>query len=91
MEHVFQLEMLTPTTAQRWDDVQSLEVPAETGRLTVLAHHMPLVCLLRAGRVTLRTAAGKREERDILSGWLQVRPDGVRLLTERATQTAPPK
>ena len=46
----FKLEIVTRDAGYPPREVTSLNVPAARGRLTVLARHQPLVCMLQAGR-----------------------------------------
>jgi F0F1-type ATP synthase epsilon subunit len=80
----FELEILTPDRAAPPRPVESLSVPAEGGRLTVLSRHQPLVCLVRAGAVHITAADGQREHWTVGPGTLRVARDRVTLLTERA-------
>ena len=83
------LEMVTPTGALPPRAVQFLDVPAEGGRLTILARHQPMVCLLRAGTVVARDAEGAEEQWTIRSGTLTVERGGVTLLTRHLAPIPP--
>ncbi len=41
-------------------DARSVTIPAERGQMTVLAHHEPLITLLKEGIITVRTEAGEQ-------------------------------
>jgi F-type H+-transporting ATPase subunit epsilon len=83
--NAFRLEIVSPDTAYPARDVAALDVPAAGGRLSVLARHQPLVCLLEAGTVRLRSADGVVEEWTIEGGSLRVASDMVTLLVRRLT------
>lgn len=36
-------------------EADSVTIPAESGQMTVLAHHEPIITLLREGAITVRT------------------------------------
>ena len=52
----FKMEIVTPDRHYPERDVTFLDVPAEQGRLTVLAGHEPLICGLCDGLLRLRVA-----------------------------------
>jgi len=82
--NTFSLAIVTPARSHSVREVVSLEVPGEEGRLTILAHHEPLVCLLRPGVVHIRTSEGDPDDWIIEGGTLTVAPDSVTLLTRDA-------
>ena len=88
--NTFQLEIVTPDRADPVRDVAAIEVPAEGGRLTVLAGHQPLVCLLRPGILRIRPPAGAPEEWRVAGGTLTVAPERVTVLTREASAASRP-
>lgn len=54
----FRLSIVTPDIAYPTRDVESLDVSAEEGRLTVLARHQPMICLVRAGDLRIGIPGG---------------------------------
>ena len=91
----FTLEIVTPGEARPPREVAAVEVPAEEGRLTVLAGHQPLVCTIRAGRVRVRDASGENRIWRVGAGTLTVDPGRATLLVagaaeETAAGTEPP-
>jgi F-type H+-transporting ATPase subunit epsilon len=88
--NTFAFEIVTPAQAHPAREVVSVDAPGEDGRLTIMARHEPLVCLLRAGPVNIRTAEGGQETWSVAGGALAVRPDGVTLLTTEARIEPPP-
>jgi F-type H+-transporting ATPase subunit epsilon len=50
----------------------SLSVPGAEGDMVVLAHHEPIVALLRGGTITLLTETGDVKQFPITSGVLEV-------------------
>ena len=81
----FTLEIVTPDGTEPVRHITSLGVPAEDGRLTLLAHHQPLVCLLRKGTLVVGNEDGTKETRDIDEGTMRVTRDGVTLLLRGLT------
>lgn len=89
----FPLEIITPYAVPFSQPVTFLDVPTARGRLTILAHHEPLVVLLHQGVVRIRPAQspaqGASEQKwNIAEGILRVERDKVTLLTTRAQQTS---
>jgi F-type H+-transporting ATPase subunit epsilon len=53
-------------------DVTLLAVPSQLGATTILAHHEPLIALLKKGTVTLVDDSGNTREYHIDGGVLEV-------------------
>jgi len=82
--NTFPLTIVTPAEARPARDVISVDLPGEEGRLTIMAHHEPLVCLLRQGVAQIRTSEGDPQDWVIEGGTLTVSLDSVTLLTRDA-------
>jgi F-type H+-transporting ATPase subunit epsilon len=80
----YSLTVLTPEGPVYSGDVVSLVAPGESGKLGVLAHHMPLLCALSKGELVCREREGAWLHFDIQEGILEVTPEGVRVLTDAA-------
>ena len=50
----FHFEIATPERVVYSDDVESVTVPTVDGEITVLAHHLPLVTVLKAGELVIK-------------------------------------
>lgn len=50
----FHFEIATPERVVYSDDVESVTVPTVDGEITVLAHHLPLVTVLKAGELLIK-------------------------------------
>lgn len=66
--NTFKLEILLPDKQLFEGEVYSLSVPAADGRLGVLAHHAPLLTLLRKGEIRVETKGGENPRWQIGSG-----------------------
>ena len=53
-------------------DAESVTVPGVAGEMTILAHHMPLITTLKAGKITVKHKEGVPEEFPVTSGFLEV-------------------
>ena len=82
--NTFKLEIITPQSAFPARDVISVDVPAEEGRLTVLAGHQPFVCAVRDGEVRIGNIEGGTETWTVERGALTVTPETATLLVRSA-------
>ncbi len=53
-------------------DVVSVTVPGTEGEMTILADHTALISVLKAGVITILTAAGSKETFDTKGGTLEI-------------------
>jgi len=83
MGKTFHLHVVTPVEKAFDDDAEYLCAPGTDGYLGVLPGHTYLVTSLREGNLTIRVDG---EDRDyaIGSGYMEVRPEGVIIITEAA-------
>ncbi len=81
------LKIVTPERIVFEDEVDSISVMTETGEITVLPNHVPLVSLLRAGEMRLKD--GKSETYLAVStGLIEVRPgNNVVVLADTAERS----
>ena len=59
------------------EEVLSVSLPSETGEITILPHHVPLVSLLASGIIRLRKKNGEEDEMAVSSGFIRIGKDGV--------------
>ncbi len=83
MAKTFLLEIVTPEQVLLSKQVESAVVPAAEGYLGILAGHAPLLCLLKAGEITIRDERGTTFY-FTSGGFLEATPTKVNLLTESA-------
>ena len=70
-------------------DVTSVTLPTETGEITILERHMPLISLVKPGRIKIVEPRGREEVIQFEStGFLEVEPEGrgVTILAEQHDQ-----
>jgi len=70
------LKIVTPERIVFEDSVDSISVNTENGEVTILQNHLPLVSLLRAGEMTLKTGT-ETTHLAVSTGLLEVRPGNV--------------
>ena len=53
-------------------EAESVTVPATEGEMTILSHHMPLVTILKKGKITVKPKEGPKEDYHVNSGFLEI-------------------
>ena len=77
------LEIVTPEAQIFSGEVDTVTVPGIAGEMGVLPNHSPLVTTLHPGELTY-VAGGQSHELAVGEGVLEVRPDGVSVVTDMA-------
>jgi F-type H+-transporting ATPase subunit epsilon len=81
----FKLSIVAPSGKIFEDMVDSIAVPGSEGAFEVYSNHMPIISILKAGRVRVRHA-GRETPYEITSGILEVDlKHNVTLLADQAT------
>lgn len=75
MKNLISLKILTPEKFIYQDDVLEVSLPTESGEVSILPDHAPLVSIIKTGEIRIR----KEENSDVVplsiaSGILEVRP-----------------
>lgn len=69
---LYTLSIITPLHLFFEDQIISVIVPGKDGFLEVLAHHAPLVVLIKPGKLTITTKENKKLVYAVSSGFLEV-------------------
>lgn len=77
--------IISPDRSLYDGEATSVIAPAFDGEVGILPHHAPFLTLLGDGRLVVRTADAVQRFR-VRGGFLQVRDDVVRLVTEHAEE-----
>lgn len=77
------LRILTPERVLYDGDVEQVTIPTQSGEITVLPHHIPLVGLLKPGELVLKRQ-GDMLPMVVSSGMLHVGTDEVIILADTA-------
>lgn len=87
MADTFKFELVSPERVLLSGDAIEAQVPGSEGEFTVLPKHAPLISTLRPG--VIRVTMGEKGIEDIFvkSGFAEVNPDGLTVLTEHAFMT----
>lgn len=79
----FKIHIITPDESYVDREVSFADFQAQSGRITVLANHQPMVCALKDGNTVLRTNEGT-ENWSTGKGFLKVNRNEILLLTHYA-------
>jgi F-type H+-transporting ATPase subunit epsilon len=81
----FQFELVSPEKLLISEEVQHVVVPGVEGEFGVLAHHAPLLSVLRPGVVQVyKTEGGEPEKLFVRGGFADVNPRGLTILADEA-------
>ena len=80
----YPVELVTPEGVAFSGDAEMLVVPGAAGELGILAHHAPLVSLLRSGETRLTDAEGNVRRYATDDGYVQVRQNRAVVLVGEA-------
>ena len=58
-------------------EIESVNLKTETGEITVLKNHRPLISMLKPGKIKITNAAGTRQELHATGGFLEVMPHSL--------------
>jgi F-type H+-transporting ATPase subunit epsilon len=83
MAETFELEVATPERLVLRQPVSEAQIPAANGYLGVLAEHSPLLSEMGIGALTYK-AEGVAKSMSVAGGWVEVLPDHVRVLADKA-------
>jgi len=77
----------TPDRVVYEDDVDQVSIPTTSGEITVLAHHIPMVTVVRSGELRI-VKAGQTMPYYIAGGTLEIRPDNTIVLLADVSERA---
>ncbi len=78
------LEIITPEGVAFRESVSAVAVPTTEGEIGVLAHHIPLLTLIRAGELHVTRTGGQKEYLAVDRGFARVLGNTLSILTEAA-------
>jgi len=78
----FFVEIISPEGKVFGGEVKKISVPAVTGTLTILTHHIPLFTPLQAGKIKVTNLSDKIQFFALGKGLMEVKKDKVSLLIE---------
>src|ERR1700750_113617 len=80
------LEIVTPEEKIYSEDVEMVTLPGSEGELGVYPNHVPVLTALRPGELRIVTD-GRESAMAIAEGFVEIKADGVSILTDMALQT----
>jgi F-type H+-transporting ATPase subunit epsilon len=83
MPDAFHFDLVSPEKMLFSGDVEQVDVPGSEGDFGVLAHHAPLIAMLRPGILTIR-GAGEAQRIVVVGGFAEVNGEGLTVLADMA-------
>ena len=80
------LEIVTPDEKIYSEDVEMVTLPGSEGELGVYPNHVPVLTALRPGELRI-VKDGRESAMAIGEGFVEIKADGVSILTDMALQT----
>lgn len=80
----FTFRLVTPQRIVFEGPVVSIQAPGSEGYLGVLAHHAPLITMLKEGRLEMRDPAGRVSAYRVTGGFLEVSNNRATALADSA-------
>ncbi len=84
MAGTFKFEVVSPERVMLEVEADDVQIPGMDGDFTVMAGHAPVISSLRPGVVTVKAGASKTMRLYVHGGFVDVGPQRVTLLAERA-------
>jgi F-type H+-transporting ATPase subunit epsilon len=83
MPDAFHFDLVSPEKMVFSGDVEQVDVPGAEGDFGVLAHHAPLIAMLKPGILTIRDA-GEAQRIVVVGGFAEVNEEGLTVLADMA-------
>ncbi len=84
MANLINFEIVTPEKTIAKEKVISITVPTTEGEITVLAHHIPIVSILKPGIITLKKEDGNVDVMAVSGGFIEVLRNKVVIMADTA-------
>ncbi|MGH1420117.1 MAG: ATP synthase F1 subunit epsilon [Hyphomicrobiaceae bacterium] len=93
MAETFKFELVSPERILLSGEAEQAQVPGAEGDFTVLPNHAPVITTLRPGMIRVTLADKGIDDIFVKTGFAEVTPDGLTILTEHAfvTKEADPR
>ena len=79
----FRFDLVSPESLVFSGNVEQVDIPGTEGDFGVLAHHAPLIAMLRPGILTIR-GAGEAKRIVVVGGFAEVNGEGLTVLADMA-------
>lgn len=77
-------ELVTPERVVLKEEVLQITIPTQSGEITILPDHIPLVSILRPGVIELRKVSGENEVISVSGGFVEVLKNKIVILADTA-------
>jgi len=77
-------EIVTPERVVLKEEVLQISVPTQSGEITILPDHIPLVSILRPGVIELKKVSGEVEVMSVSGGFVEVLKNKIVILADTA-------
>jgi len=77
-------EIVTPERTVMKEEILQITVPTQSGEITVLPDHIPLVSILKPGVLELKKADGEVEVISVSGGFIEVLKNKIVILADSA-------
>lgn len=84
----FHFEIVAPEKLIFSGPVESVILASSEGEMTVLAHHAPLMAMLKPGVITINEEQGAVQKLFVRGGFADIAPSGLTVLAETAIPLA---
>jgi F-type H+-transporting ATPase subunit epsilon len=84
MPDAFHFDLVSPEKMVFSGDVEQVDVPGAEGDFGVLAHHAPLIAMIKPGILTV-FGAGETKRIVVVGGFAEVNEQGLTVLADMAT------
>ncbi|MBE7184573.1 MAG: F0F1 ATP synthase subunit epsilon [Methylobacterium mesophilicum] len=84
MADSFPFELVSPERLLVSEQVEAVVIPGSEGEMTVMAHHAPLMTVLKPGVIRVRNGTGAETRYLAFGGFADITPEGCTVLAEAA-------
>ena len=84
MANLINFEIVTPEKTIIKEKVISVTVPTTEGEITVLAHHIPIVSILKPGIITVRKEDASIDIMSVSGGFIEVLKNKIVIMADTA-------
>lgn len=81
---IIKFEIVTPERTVLKQDILQVTLPTQSGEITILPDHIPLVSILKPGVLEIKTADQETEIMSVSGGFIEVLRDKVVILADTA-------
>ena len=85
-QKTIKFEIVTPERVVLKQDIVSITAPTQSGEITILPDHIPLVSILKPGVVEVKLADGETEIIAVSGGFIEVLKEKIVILAKLKTE-----